>query len=158
MESGNPEMVSIRKNLEFLKCLVEERVDFMIVGMSAAVLHGAPTITKDIDLWFKDFKDPGIRRAVERMGGSILDLSQFMRPTVFAGDNLEYFDVVTHMHGLNGYEEEEKLATRMLIGETMVKVLGLERIIQSKKAANRLKDKAVLPLLLSLQKAVEKQK
>lgn len=44
--------------LRVLTSLVRHEVRFMIVGLSAAALQGAPTVTEDIDLWFEDLHDP----------------------------------------------------------------------------------------------------
>ncbi|MBK7579905.1 MAG: hypothetical protein IPI67_06825 [Myxococcales bacterium] len=43
-------------------------VRFMLVGLSAAVLQGANTGTRDIDIWFEDLSDPRIggKRATGR--------------------------------------------------------------------------------------------
>ena len=37
------------REAEFLKELVRQKVEFMIVGLSAAALQGAPVVTQDID-------------------------------------------------------------------------------------------------------------
>ena len=36
--------------IRFLRELVKNRVPFMIVGLSAAALQGAPVVTQDVDL------------------------------------------------------------------------------------------------------------
>ena len=51
----------------FLRELVRQRVEFMIVGLSAAALQGAPAVTQDIDLWFKDLADPKLTNALDRV-------------------------------------------------------------------------------------------
>ena len=50
------------KEATFLKELIRQKVDFMIVGLSAAALQGAPVVTQDVGLWFKDLNDPGIKK------------------------------------------------------------------------------------------------
>lgn len=55
---------------EFLRELVRQNVDFMIVGLSAAALQGAPVVTQDVDLWFNNLEDPGIRKALHKVHGS----------------------------------------------------------------------------------------
>lgn len=52
---------------EFLRELVRQKVDFMIVGLSAAALQGAPVVTQDIDLWFHNLSDPRIRTALDKV-------------------------------------------------------------------------------------------
>ena len=50
------------KEVAFLRELKRRKVQFMIVGLSAAALQGAPVVTQDIDLWFRDLEDRGGRR------------------------------------------------------------------------------------------------
>ena len=44
-----PQLLTDRE-LAFLRELVKTNVPFMIVGLSAAALQGAPVVTQDIDL------------------------------------------------------------------------------------------------------------
>ncbi len=57
------------------------------------------------------------------------------------------FDIVLTMDGLNDFDEELVHALEISIGRAKVRVLSLERIIASKRAANREKDRLVLPVL-----------
>ena len=50
--------------LRFLRALLQRKVPFMLVGLSAAALQGAPVVTLDVDLWFEDLTDPRIREAL----------------------------------------------------------------------------------------------
>ena len=47
-----------------LESLLRHRVRFMLVGLSAAVLQGAPVVTQDIDLWFENLNDPDRKSVV----------------------------------------------------------------------------------------------
>jgi hypothetical protein len=134
------------KEAAFLKALVKQRVDFMIVGLSAAALQGAPVVTQDIDLWFNDLNDPGIIKALKEVGGSYIP-PVGINPPLFAGDAVKLFDIVTHMHGLDDFEKEKENSLDVWLGRVKIRLLSLERIIQSKKATNRPKDKLVLPVL-----------
>ena len=134
------------KEATFLRELIRQKVDFMIVGLSAAALQGAPVVTQDVDLWFKDLSDPGIKKALEKVGGAYVPLTG-MNPPMFAGDAVNLFDIVVHMHGLGEFGKEKKHALQITLGRTKVMVLALERIIKSKKATGRQKDKLVLPVL-----------
>ena len=40
--------------LRLLGVLLRRKVRFMIVGLSAATLQGAPVVTQDVDLWFEN--------------------------------------------------------------------------------------------------------
>lgn len=129
-----------------LGTLVDEGVEFLIVGLAAAALQGAPAITQDVDLWFRDLSDPNLHNALRKVGATIIPAS-IDNPPLFVGGGAELFDIVTHMHGLQTFAEEMRNAIQFEIGHTTVPVLSLERIIVSKKATNRPKDRAILPAL-----------
>lgn len=118
----------------------------MIVGLAAAALQGAPAVTQDIDLWFKDLGDPRIHEALARVGGIYVPPTA-TTPPMFAGKSVALFDIVLTMHGLGGFGREVRNTRMVRIGATTVRVLSLERIIVSKKAANREKDRLILPVL-----------
>jgi hypothetical protein len=134
------------REVTFLKELVKQKVDFMIVGLSAAALQGAPVVTQDVDLWFKDLADLGIKKALKKVGGIYVPPTG-VNPPMFAGHAVNLFDIVVHMHGLGEFEKEAKSALQISLGRTKVLVLPLEKIIKSKKATGRQKDKLVLPVL-----------
>ena len=143
----------MRKNLifndgeiEFLKYLVKNRVEFMVVGLSAAALQGAPVVTQDIDLWFKDLKDPGIQKALKKVDGVFVPSFE-MNPPCFAGESVKLFDIVTHMDGLDNFEKEKRNTEKISLGKNSFRILSIERIIKSKEVANRSKDKIVVPVL-----------
>lgn len=147
------DLIFSREEAEFLKELIRQDVDFMIVGLAAAALQGAPVVTQDVDLWFRDLDDPGIQRALKKVGGAYVP-PIMLNPPMFAGKAVSLFDIVVHMHGLSAYEEEQRHTIRVSLGRFKVTVLKLERIIKSKKAAGRPKDKLVLPVLSDVLKTV----
>jgi hypothetical protein len=130
----------------FLRELSRLKVDFMIVGLAAAALQGAPAVTQDIDLWFKDIGDQRIREALQRVGGIYIPPTA-ATPPLFAGKNVALFDIVLRMDGLRSFNQELRETMVVRIGKAKVRVLSLARIIASKKAANRDKDRLVLPVL-----------
>jgi hypothetical protein len=134
------------KEERFLQALVEEGVEFLVVGLAAAALQGAPAVTQDIDLWFRDLADPALKRALRRAGATYVPPSA-QNPPLIAGGDAGLFDVVVHMHGLGSFAQEARRALRIPVGQVEVRVLPLARIIASKKATNRPKDRAILPVL-----------
>jgi hypothetical protein len=113
-----------------LLALERHGVRFMIVGLSAAVLQGANAGTRDIDLWFETLGSFG------------------MRPPQIGGDTVgDRLDIVTHMHGLGTFAEEYPNAIEMEVDGIRLQVLRLDRIIASKRASDRAKDRAALPAL-----------
>jgi hypothetical protein len=132
----------------FLAALEELGVRYMIVGVSAAVLQGADTVTADIDLWFADRGDARIHEAASRAGGVWLPAHFGMMPPMLGGDELgDRFDVVLTLSGLDEFDLEYAQALRIDVDGLAVPVLPLARVIASKRAAGRTKDVAVLPAL-----------
>lgn len=106
----------------FLAALDELGVRYLVVGLSAAVLQGADTVTAAIDLWFAD----------RSFGGNAPGAR---------------FDVAPTLSGLEEFESEAREAKSVEVDGLLVPVLPLERIIHSKRSAGRAKDLAVLPAL-----------
>jgi len=131
-----------------LSALNRHGVRFMLVGLSAAVLQGANTATRDIDLWLEDSTDPKIGEAVREAGGIWVSGSFGARPPQIGGDDIgDRLDVVVHMHGLKTFAEEYANTVEMEIDGVMLRVLSLERILESKRSARRVKDLASIPAL-----------
>lgn len=63
------------------------------------------------------------------------------------GGALDRFDVVNLMSGLGAFDKEYLGALDAQIDGAGVKVLPLSRILASKRAADRPKDRAVIPAL-----------
>jgi hypothetical protein len=134
------------KEIEFLRALTRRGVKFMIVGLSAAALQGAPVVTQDVDLWFEDFTAPDVKLALLEIGAAYVPPMD-LNPPMLAGEGIELFDLVIRMDGLKTFAEEYAGRVEMRIRETIVAALPLARIIASKRASNRMKDRLVLPAL-----------
>lgn len=129
----------------------------MIVGAAAAALQGAPIVTQDIDLWFRDLDDPGIRKAVAKVGGVIVPPIGKHPPT-FGGEAVELFDIVLTMHGLDSFDKEKQRSILVDLPGLSVRVLALDRIIKSKETIGRPKDVLTLPALKDPWATIEKSK
>jgi len=132
--------------LTFLRELALRGARFMIVGMTSAILQGADTVTRDIDLWFATTSDGRLSDASRAAGGTFIWRAT---PPCLGGKDLDRFDLVYGMSGLGDFESEYEHAVDCQIDDFQVKLLPLERIIASKQAARRPKDLAVLPALLA---------
>ncbi len=133
-----------RAELEFLHGLVRTNTRFLVVGVGAAVLQGADAVTQDLGLWFRSLGDPGIAEAARAAGGVFAARTL---PPMIAGADLDRLDVVTHCDGLRDFDSEYAKAVDVSVADFSIKILPLERIIVSKKAAGRAKDKAVIESL-----------
>jgi hypothetical protein len=146
-----------RKEISFLRELEKQGVEFIIVGAAAAALQGAPIVTQDIDLWFKDLKDPGIKAALAKIGGAFVP-TVGLRPPTFAGEAVELFDIVLTMHGLGPFDEEMRHSILVDLGHVSVRILALDRIIKSKETVGRPKDILTLPVLRDALATIRKRK
>ena len=132
--------------LELLDSLVRHQVSFMIVGLSAAALQGAPVVTEDVDLWFENLNDPKLLEALRAVGAAYVPPFGFNSP-MLAGRGSDAFDVVLSMSGLGSFKEELANTIEVKLGKIPLKVLSLERVLASKIAADRNKDRLVIPVL-----------
>jgi predicted nucleotidyltransferase len=137
------------------RALSERGVRFLIIGMGAALIEGAPLATQDIDVWFAGVDDARIVEAAKEAGG--FWISGFgVQPPAFGGDGLSRIDVVLTAHGLDAFDVEYERALERTVDGTALRVLPLERVIASKRSTGRLKDTAQLPALEATLLAREK--
>lgn len=128
------------------QALGRQGVRFVIVGMGAAMLEGSPVTTQDLDLWLERSDDERLRAAAAEAGG--FWISGFgMQPPAFGGDGLERVDIVLTAHGLDDFATEYARAIELEIEGVRVRVLPLDRVIASKRALARPKDRAQIPVL-----------
>ncbi len=141
---------------DLLVALTEAKVRFMVVGMGAAILQSAPGVTQDLDLWFGRGQIDQLIGACQRVGATYYWRAN---PPGISGPGLDQIDVVWHCHGIESFEREYENAVEVSVAPGLVvKALPLERIIASKKAAGRLKDKSVLPMLRDVLKTLKKDR
>ncbi len=132
---------------EYLLALNELGIRYLIVGVTAAAIQGARVATEDIDLWFEKLDDPRMYEAVDRVGGIWVPAHFGMQPPTLGGKLGDRFDVVLTLSGLQDFAAEYANSKTFDVDGVSVKVLPLARIIASKRAANRPKDRAAIPAL-----------
>jgi hypothetical protein len=141
------EVLPLSENeLQLLESLLRHKIRFMVVGLSAAALQGAPVVTEDVVLWFDDLSDPRLMQALVTVGAAYIPPFGY-NPPMLGGAGSEPFDVVVRMSGLGKFADEWKRAVEIKVGKLRLRVLPLERILASKQAANRPKDHRVIPVL-----------
>ena len=127
----------------FLKALREQEIKFMLIGAMAAIEQGAPLMTVDYDFWVD---------LLERQYVRLLTIVQRLRGTIRAQTLYELSDgtqvnAVFQPNGLRSFDAEWKTARAGKLEDVPIRILPLARVIASKRAANRDKDIAVLPIL-----------
>jgi hypothetical protein len=148
------ESLFTKKEIEFLKILKEHEVDFILIGLSAAALQGAPVVTQDIDVWFKDLNSKEFKKALRETNVTYIPPIG-LNPPMFAGESTDLIDIVLSVTGLASFDEEFGETLEIELTDFKVRVLSLEKIIQSKRTLNREKDKLVLPVLEDVLKTLK---
>ena len=147
---------------EIIAALDLHRVRYVVIGGLGAVLHGSPIVTQDVDicperardnldLLTAALRDLGARLRVTGVpegvpfpyDGAFLSNVQLLNLTTLFGD----LDLNHQPEGTDGYEDLVRNAVTYEVGGRPVRVASLDDIIRSKEAANREKDRAVLPML-----------
>ena len=153
-----------------VRLLVEGEVEFIVVGMSAAVFLGVPATTLDLDIVHRRSSD-NIERLLKLLGsiGAYYrhDLAnRRLSPTAeaLAGhghQNLQTnygpLDLLCQLDEL-GYEELLPRTILVEDGSLSLRVLDLPTLIEVKTKAARPKDKIALPLLLATLEERDKQR
>ena len=121
---------------------MKRKVRFMLAGLSAATLQGAPVV----ELWFETLGEENISLALKQVGAADVPPS-LHNPPMLAGAGAELFDIVIRMDGLGSFADELKHCVEIPIRRRKLKALALERILADKMAANRPKDKLTIPVL-----------
>jgi hypothetical protein len=145
--------------LDLLASLHTHRVDFVVVGGVAALIEGAPITTLDLDVVYR--VDTGhisrLLRPLEALDARYRDpAGPHLVPSEdsLAANRLNLLetsagplDVMQEIGDGWRYEEVVRRSVKRSLETLEVSVLELEAVIESKVAANRAKDRAMLPVL-----------
>ena len=137
---------------EMLQLLLEEQVDFILVGAYALGAHGYPRATGDIDIWVKsdEVNSKKIYKVLERFGAPLDQLNE----NDFACEGIIFqigvaprrIDIITQIDGVTFDEaDEDKIIVEA--EELKVPVISLDKLIKNKMSTGREKDKLDAKLL-----------
>lgn len=135
-----------QKELKLFRELNVNKIQYIIIGLAAAAMQGAPIVTKDVDIWFRDINDSRLQDIFKKCGAIYIP-SIGLYPPSLAGKDFALLDIVVNVHGLKSFKHEYKNSIKIKIGEITLKVLPLKRIIKSKQFLHREKDISILPVL-----------
>jgi hypothetical protein len=126
------------------------KLEAVVIGNSASMLNGAPVTTQDIDLLIRDTRSNRRKLAVfaEKIGGSPRPVSELSKVESIEGDLAVPVEI--HFDRIAGgltFSSVRSRAQLVEIGDEKLAVAALADVIRSKQAANRPKDRAVLPIL-----------
>jgi hypothetical protein len=131
--------------------LAHAKLDAILIGNAGAALQGAPVTTLDFDFFFRDTA-ANRRKLVTfaRELGAMVLRPYYPASSLFRVSDdtlLLQADFLGVIHGVRSFEGARRRASTVEIGGHPLRVASLEDIVKSKRAANRPKDRAVLPVL-----------
>ena len=145
-----------------LEALQEAEIEFIVVGGAAAVIHGAPVTTTDLDVVYRVTED-NIDRLVsllERLDTKVRDpAGRQLVPNrshleakgpLLLSTSLGPLDPMASLADGRGYDELLPHSIQSDESDILVRILDLETLIEVKNAAGRAKDRLMLPVLLAL--------
>ena len=140
---------------EMLQLLLEEHVDFMIVGAYALGTHGYPRATGDIDIWVKpnNINSKKIYKALARFGAPLgqIQIDEFSTEGIIfqIGVIPRRIDIITKIDGVT-YEEADEDKIIVEIEGLKIPVISLEKFIRNKMATGREKDELDIKTLTKM--------
>jgi len=152
-----------------LEALQNADVEFIVVGGAAAVLHGAPITTQDIDVVHRTEA-----ANVEKLLAVLRDLNARVRD--LAGRDIEPdaallggvgqvklttslgpLDLLCRLHDGRVYDDLIAHTVDMTDGTLDLHVLDLPTLIEIKSTTGRARDQLVVPILVALQRKLEER-
>jgi hypothetical protein len=144
---------------ELLRVLATHHVRFIVVGGVAAIIEGAPVTTLDLDVVYEATDDN-----VDRLAAALRSVNAHYRDlagrrilpdeerllttrTNLMMTDLGPFDALTEIGDHERYGDLHDESALRAMGAFEVRVLKLDKVIETKEAANRDKDRAMLPVL-----------
>jgi predicted nucleotidyltransferase len=139
---------------ELLRRLVDGEVDFVVIGGIAAIAHGSPQVTQDLDIAYATDETN-----LERLGSVLVELGATLRgvtddiPFVPDGQALRRtrmltldtsegpLDLLAEPDGAGSYAGLLANAIEATVSGATVRIAGLEDLLAMKKAAGRPKDR-----------------
>ena len=147
---------------ELLGALLDGGVEFILVGGGAAVVHGAPITTQDVDIVHRRGDDnvdrlcavlKSLDARIADPGGRDLTPS---RDALLGGGQhhlrtrLGRLDVLGALHDGRGYGELVATADTVDFDGRELRVVDLQTLIDIKAGTGRARDRIVVPILLEL--------
>lgn len=137
--------------IDLIGVLAAHHVDYVVIGGFAAIAHGSPRATRDLDIVAAPDNDNLARllAALRDLEADRLlpdrpphpvttaDVATLALGTLHAATRAGALDVVGRPAGAPAYEQLAAHAVAVLVGEHEVRVAGLDHLIAMKRAAGR---------------------
>jgi len=150
-----------------LKSLVENEVEFVVIGGVAITAYGSAYVTQDLDFCYVRTPE-NIKKIVAALAPFNPRLRFFPKELPFFWDertlqngtdftldtDLGDIDLLGEVSGVGDYSAVKAASIEMQICDVSVNVISLDNLIKAKRAAGRTKDLLVLPELEALREAL----
>jgi predicted nucleotidyltransferase len=155
---------------ELLKQLSGAGVEFIVVGGAAAVLHGAPITTEDLDIVHRRSSENVVRlrTLLDELGAHVRELANRRLPPqesallgegrVLLPTSLGPLDCLGTLIDGRGFEELVTHSESIKDEGVEFLVVDLPTLIELKTKTGRAKDRLMLPVLIALAEQLEDSK
>ncbi|MBN2626968.1 MAG: hypothetical protein JXA95_09915 [Spirochaetales bacterium] len=130
---------------EFIECLNNHKVRYLLVGGWAVGLYGNPRATKDIDFLISIEQDniKLLQKALQEFGAPTVDDTVFIeKGNVFRmGNTPIQIVIINHSDGIEFHESYEQRNSIEIDGMEIT-VISKDDLIKNKKSSGRLQDLA----------------
>lgn len=130
---------------EFIECLNDNKVQYLLVGGWAVGLYGNPRFTKDIDflIAIEENNIQRLMKALQDFGGPTVEASVFTEPgNVFRmGSSPIQIDIINEADGLV-FSECYANRNTLVFDDLQISIISRKDLIINKKASARLRDLA----------------
>lgn len=151
--------------INLLERLVNNGVEFVIVGGFAGVVHGCIYVTQDIDICC-DFStanllalqkaisdlNPVHRMTPNRKKLKLSDKTCKQFKNLYLDTKGGQLDCLSFIDGLGDYSRTKQESELVEVEDMKIRVLNLEALIKSKRALNRPRDKTAIMQLESIKR------
>jgi len=143
---------------EILELLNKHQVEYVVIGGVAAVIHGAPVTTFDLDALVRvsDENADRLVAAFSDLDARYREHGSTIRPSkedVLSGGHLLLItragplDILGFIGDNDRYEDLVNVSSEVEMSAGKIRVLDLEELVRQKRTANRAKDRAIIELL-----------
>ena len=128
---------------ELAAAFAREKVDYLFIGKSGAVLLGYPDTTQDVDIFLPCSRQNAERvlRALRQLG---FDIDPALMVSIMSGSEIVLLKsgpfALDLIHAPDGIESFEAAKSRRVLADGRFPVASLQDIIASKRATGREKD------------------
>lgn len=142
--------------LEFLHLLGKNKVQFLLVGGYAVILHGYVRSTGDLDLWVNKTPEnyQNLKQVYLEFGAPIFPYEEFLNDKFDVwsiGIEPTKIEILTHIDGLE-FNESFKNCNWLDLEKVKVPFIDFDDLIKNKLASGRFKDLADVEQLSKIKK------